>query len=292
MTINEFVEQWNYKPIDLDGMFGNQCMDLMHQFCVEVLGIKDTSVLAAVDANHVWTTFSTIKGHELFYQTANTPENSPSPGDIVIWGTKIGQWGHIAICVSAGLYKFISFDQNWPTGSFCHLQEHTYNGVLGWLTLIKPMPNNLTDKQLADLKTDSNNWKFLCKKYDINDPKQIVDKVESLQTERDGFRTQLKACNDAGSEMLIELEKANKVVAEMDKIKAAYGLETFDDVDKYIRSLKEEIAITQTVEDPEPAPMPTPDTTTKPATVVVKIPVIGRILDFIKDWFTINREEK
>jgi hypothetical protein len=69
----------------------------------------------------------------LYTKIANTPTNFPNEGDIVIWGTKIGQYGHIAVCQSADVNKFTSFDQNWPERSCSHSQPHDYTGVLGWL---------------------------------------------------------------------------------------------------------------------------------------------------------------
>ena len=63
-------------------------------------------------------------------------------GDIVIWGTLVGEYGHIDICSGgADTNSFTGFDQNWPlqvdangngTG-VCHFVKHNYNGVLGWL---------------------------------------------------------------------------------------------------------------------------------------------------------------
>ena len=39
MTFDEFIAKWNGKGIDLDYAYGDQCMDLMHQYIVEVLGL-------------------------------------------------------------------------------------------------------------------------------------------------------------------------------------------------------------------------------------------------------------
>lgn len=45
-----------------------------------------------------------------------------------------GGYGHIAIVLSANKSGFMSFDQNFPSGSLPHQQWHTWtNQVLGWL---------------------------------------------------------------------------------------------------------------------------------------------------------------
>lgn len=131
MTFTEFISKYNGKYIDTDNAYGGQCMDLMHQYCVEMLGIGDLSVLAAPSAKAVFETFSTIKGHEFFEQIINTPEGVPQEGDIVFWGN--APYGHVAIFVEGGTNSFKSFDQNYPTGSPCHIQGHTYSSVVGWL---------------------------------------------------------------------------------------------------------------------------------------------------------------
>lgn len=66
----------------------------------------------------------------------NTPTGVPSPGDLVVWGANASvgvPYGHIAVFVSGNTRSFNSFDQNWPLGSRCHIQSHSYTDVQGWL---------------------------------------------------------------------------------------------------------------------------------------------------------------
>lgn len=131
MTFDQFITTWNGRGIDFDGYYGDQCMDLMHQYCVEVLGLSDSRILAAPTAKDVWLT--SVFGKEKFEAISNTPTGVPQKGDIILWGTGIGPAGHVAIFIEGDANKFKSFDQNFPTGSKCHIQDHTYIGVLGWL---------------------------------------------------------------------------------------------------------------------------------------------------------------
>lgn len=71
---------------------------------------------------------------------ANTPDNQPQPGDLVVWDTRIGVDGHIALCTGpVGPVMFTSLDQNWvnsgPNGSPAVHVDHNYFGVAGWLRL-------------------------------------------------------------------------------------------------------------------------------------------------------------
>ena len=131
MTFQDFITKYNGQYVDFDGVYGAQCMDLLHIYCVEVLGITDGSVLASPTAADVYDNFPSVNGHDLFDQTANSPTGVPQEGDIMFWGTAPS--GHVAIFISGDQNNFTSFDQNYPTGSPCHAQAHTYANVLGWL---------------------------------------------------------------------------------------------------------------------------------------------------------------
>jgi hypothetical protein len=125
MTTQEFFTKYNNKGIDYDGYYGFQCMDLAHQYAVEVNG---QDIPAAPAAKDVWG--KATPGYE---KIANTPTGVPQKGDIIIWGVGIGPYGHIAVFNEGNANSFTSFDQNWPINSLCHFQNHNYNGVVGWL---------------------------------------------------------------------------------------------------------------------------------------------------------------
>lgn len=132
MLLNDFIVRWNGKYIDTDNAYGAQCMDEMHQYCVEVLGLSDLSILAAPSAKAVWDTFSSVNGHELFDKIENTTTGVPQEGDIVFWNN--APYGHVAIFVEGDVNSFRSYDQNYPTGSPCHIQSHiNYTNVGGWV---------------------------------------------------------------------------------------------------------------------------------------------------------------
>ena len=190
MTFNEWLEKWNGHYIDFDGIYGNQCMDLMHQYCVEVLGITDGSVLAAPGAKDVYNNFENIKGHELFEKIPNTPTGVPQEGDILFWGT--GTWGHVAIFIEGDASRFRSFDQNYPTGSFCHAQEHSYSGILGWLRCKGSMVQ-LDAKTFENLVRKSTIYDKVYQKLGVADGETIVlAEIDKLIGYEDKVREQEK----------------------------------------------------------------------------------------------------
>jgi hypothetical protein len=128
MKFDDFIKKYTNKPIDFDGAWGNQCVDLYRMYVQEVLGFPQSpSVTGAAD---IWTSYLP----EYYDKVSNTPNGVPQKGDVVIWNKKAGGgYGHVAIFIEGSVDKFTSFDQNYPTGSYCHQQEHTYTNVYGWL---------------------------------------------------------------------------------------------------------------------------------------------------------------
>lgn len=173
MTYQEFVNQWNGKGCDFDNYYGFQCMDLAHKYCVDVVG-KDFAPAPA--AKDVWN--QNIDGYD---KIPNSPTGVPQKGDVVIWGTAIGAYGHIAVFDHGDANSFVSFDQNWPLNSLCHFQQHNYTGVLGWFH-----PKNageptvtITQKELNSIIEARNlNWEnFQATKKQLED---FISKIKEI----------------------------------------------------------------------------------------------------------------
>ena len=137
MTVNDFFVKYNGKPVDFDHYYGNQCVDLYRQFVKECLVYPQSpGVTGAAD---IWNTY--LKDYYL--RIDNTPDGVPQLGDVVIWNKSAGGgFGHVAVFSSGDTNNFISYDQNWPVGSYCHFQNHNYTNVLGWLR-----PNKFIEEQ-------------------------------------------------------------------------------------------------------------------------------------------------
>jgi hypothetical protein len=146
MDLNNFIQKWTDVTVDTDGVYPNQCMDLMHEYLMDVLGLSVTC-LEAPAAIDLFTNYENLIGHQLFLKIGYYPSFVPLAGDLVIWGDGIGQYGHVAIFVSGNTLTFTSFDANWPIGSKPHLQTHDYNGVIGILRFINITNNSMTAEE-------------------------------------------------------------------------------------------------------------------------------------------------
>lgn len=131
MTLDEFIRKYEGKGIDFDGHYGAQCVDLYRQYVKEVLEFPQSPPVPG--AKDIWDSYLP----EYFQRIGNTPYGVPEKGDIVIFGTGIGKWGHVSIFLEGNTTRFTSLDQNYPAGSLVHKQGHTYNAVIGWLRPLK-----------------------------------------------------------------------------------------------------------------------------------------------------------
>lgn len=118
--------------IDYDGVYGVMCFDLANDYSVNLIGGK---AFVGMSAYEIYTNFNNQPGKELYERIPNTPEFVPQKGDIMVWGTGIGENGHVAICNGEGdTTWFNSYDQNWGgKNEPVTLIKHNYNAVLGVL---------------------------------------------------------------------------------------------------------------------------------------------------------------
>ena len=129
MTYQDFKKKFLGRGIDFDKAYKNQCVDVYRQYCQELSFPQSPSVRGAVN---IWDTYLT----KHFERIANTPKGIPDQGDVIIWGTTVGSYGHCAIFDNGDVNRFVSLDQNWPFDNgegVLHEQKHDYKGVLGWL---------------------------------------------------------------------------------------------------------------------------------------------------------------
>lgn len=125
MELQQFISAHDGRFLDLDGVYGGQCVDLANAW-VQNLGLQ----MFYGNAVDFWE-----QSPADFHKVAYGGNNAPSPGDIVVWGYGVGPFGHVAVAIEASAQSFRSFDQNWPLSTPCHRQPHDYRGVLGWFSL-------------------------------------------------------------------------------------------------------------------------------------------------------------
>ncbi len=134
MTLEEFVSKYRGRKVDFDGVYGAQCVDLFRFYNLEVLQINQPKGVAG--AKDFWTNYDADQNLKTnFVKIPNTPEFVPKAGDVMIWGSQYGQWGHVAIVggKAADIRCFEAFGQNDPLGTACQIKQYNYRGVLGVL---------------------------------------------------------------------------------------------------------------------------------------------------------------
>lgn len=210
MTFDEFIAKYTDKPVDFDGVYPSQCMDLMHQYVYDVLGLTDRKLLAHACAYQV---FSDFTESEYFDKIANTPEGVPQKGDIVLFNkTASNPYGHVCIFISGTANKFKSFDANYPTGSLPHVQDHTYGYCLGWLRAKDTATIQILKSQFEELVRKSTIadevGKILKKEINLD---VIVGEVKRLVTledqvvEKDRKISELQVAHDELHKQLVSV---------------------------------------------------------------------------------------
>ncbi len=132
MNYQEFINYYNGKALDYDGVAGIQCVDLAKFYLNRVFGLQSGAWGNAKDYYENYNNIPALKNN--FTRIANTPSFVPQKGDIVIWGAGLGNtYGHIAIATGEGNTSlFYSYDMNWGEKA-CKKVLHNYKGFLGVL---------------------------------------------------------------------------------------------------------------------------------------------------------------
>lgn len=131
MNLDEFVKNYLGKATDYDGGMGTQCVDLIKLYLDKVFNIKIGAIGNAEAYYRRYDEVPLLKNN--FDRIANTPNFVPQRGDICIFGTALGKYGHICIATGEGdTSYFNSWDQNWGSKEMKEI-THNYNGFLGVL---------------------------------------------------------------------------------------------------------------------------------------------------------------
>lgn len=206
----DFLNQYNGKFVEVvDPSSKYQCFDLADAW-LDFLGIPKDSI-AHYYAYQIYTD-ATDRTRQFFDLIPNTPDGVPQVGDVVIFGKQVGIAGHVCIRSNGqgDANAFESFDQNWPTGSPAHLQQHNYVGVLGWL---RPKINLSIPTPIMD-----SNWKqiqdYAKGKFLVNEAKDVIKYIEDL----DAYRKSESAAKDQKQREIETLQTDNgKLSEQMDE---------------------------------------------------------------------------
>jgi len=197
LRLDEFMAQNEGKYLDWDGIYGAQCTDVC-KYWEQKIGSpithgngKDYKINADEKPND----YEWVK---------NTATSVPNKGDIIVWGSGIGTYGHVAIFIRGDVNKFWSFDQNYPLNSSCHVQEHNYNSVIGYLRpkiLTTPVetPEDPKDKIISELEKKA---------------QMLEQEIEQLKTDKANL---IKGSQDKVTEIELLNKKNEATMKEYDK---------------------------------------------------------------------------
>lgn len=269
MSYQEFVDKWNNKGCDFDGFYGFQCMDLAHQYAKDVVGHDFAAAPAAKD---VWNQI--IDGYD---KISNTPDGVPQKGDIVVWGTAIGQYGHIAVFDHGDTSSFVSFDQNWPTGSVCHFQNHNYTGVLGWFH-----PKNIEQQVLVDPKIyemlvtkATERDKFVSMGF--NSPDDLQKTLDTNKKTLDSLTKKNQELETRNSDNEIEISTLSEQIGSLTEVN--------EELKTKISTLEQQVPTTPpTTQTPPNQPNPAPDAPSQTTGSGISDTTVGNFFKAILAW--------
>lgn len=150
MTFEEFVKKYNGKATDYDGGCGVQCVDLAKLYMDKVCNVK---IGAIGNAEAYWRRYNELSVlNKNFDRIANTPEFIPQKGDIVVWDTRHGKYGHIAVADGIGTTSyFYSYDQNWGgKGQGMTRIKHSYKS--GFAGVLRPKKKQKQTSKIETIK--------------------------------------------------------------------------------------------------------------------------------------------
>lgn len=151
-TIVEWLATAQGVPMNPDGHYGLQCVDLADQYAQDIFGVPWNVCLGGVTGAKQLLDAAPDAYWTRTDNNPNDPNAVPSQGDVVVFaGSAINEWGHVAVVDSAdasGMWviqqdgfaaPLIWADGNWYSGKPAHRAWLAYssNGtgpVKGWLT--------------------------------------------------------------------------------------------------------------------------------------------------------------
>jgi archaellum component FlaC len=231
MTLDEFLLKYNGEYVEVAGSANakNQCVDLANLYLREVLGLPIIEWTNAID-------FPKKSSLEF---VRNTSEGVPEPGDLIIFS--IGDYGHIAIFVEGDAKSFRSFDQNYPIGTPCHIQNHYYKTVIGWLRCkIEP---DMTDEEKRILQfvrdQNANEGKVREAFGALQDQPDKNRQIQTLQERTLTLENSLKALEDRIVALESEIKANQDLVTDWQK-QVASANRRVDELNQIVEDITDE----------------------------------------------------
>jgi hypothetical protein len=228
MNLDQFIEKYKGKGVDYDHFYFTQCVDLVRQYIKEVL--NQPQPRGVVGAKDFWTNYESDPNlNQYFNKIPNTPEGIPSKGDIIVWGSTYGKFGHIAIINWANVNQFQALSQNDPSGSLTVLKNYNYTHILGWFN---PKGNNMADmyngydlanresmKVAVDVLVRVQKGEFVEKsKLDelVNvKTAELSSKISNYEEENKGLRIQIQLLNKEKQDQAVQIKSLHEDITKL-----------------------------------------------------------------------------
>lgn len=140
-SIEEWINSAEGVPMDPDGAYGYQCVDLVDQYAQDIFGVRWQESVGGV--NGAKDLLDRVPD-AYWWRTDNNPNDSnqvPKRGDVIVWGGDAANpWGHTALILSSDANGVTVLQQNgnenWRPAHSAWLGYYAWGtgGVKGWLT--------------------------------------------------------------------------------------------------------------------------------------------------------------
>ena len=138
MTLEEFILKYNGIPVDFDGAYGPQCVDIFRQYCHDVLGIPHTGACSTTGgAIDLYNDYAKMPLENKYFTKIKNLKII-KPGDVAIWNkTATNKYGHVAVCIGSLNSFLIVFEQNGIKQDGAKIQLRSKENLLGILRFKK-----------------------------------------------------------------------------------------------------------------------------------------------------------
>lgn len=206
---DEWLAQSKGKALSIDNNNSLDCVDVPKSWATFLFNVSWVQTIGYGNAKDLYNNASS----NYFDKIPNSPTGVPNPGDIIVWGTGIGIYGHIAVVIWANVNTFMVLEQDsYKQIAAYQRQWPNYSAVIGWL---RPKYNDNGGTMDPQIIQNADNWFARCNK--------TIMFTRGRQMSRDEFAPQVgrkfinfvEDAEDApeadANLRTIEIGKANKI---------------------------------------------------------------------------------
>ena len=114
MCLDDYVNKYNGKKIDFDGVYGAQCVDLFRHYSKEYCAIPEHTGACTTTggAKDLYIDYPKMPLEKKYFERIS-PKKGIFAGDIAVWdSTETNKYGHVAIVLGTLNNHLIVFEQD------------------------------------------------------------------------------------------------------------------------------------------------------------------------------------